>query len=142
MAKGDSVTHIRAKAMRRRMTPPEARLWTRLRAHRLQGYQFRRHPPIGPSVLDFYCPAAKLAIEVDGSSHDQPARAAKDRQRTGWLNHFHRIRVIRIAATDVRDELDGVLAFIVRLVRERVQASAPPPPPPFRRSPSPSATGR
>ncbi|WP_414644883.1 endonuclease domain-containing protein [Brevundimonas sp.] len=101
------------------MTPPEARLWTRVRAHRLQGFKFRRQHPCGPYILDFYCAAARLAIEVDGRGHEHPDQIARDRRRTRWLA-AQGIRVMRIAAHDVRDELDGVLGFIARVVRERI----------------------
>ncbi|WP_374514992.1 endonuclease domain-containing protein [Brevundimonas sp.] len=134
-------TYAQAKSLRRPMSPPEARLWNRVRGKRLHGHKFRRQHPIGPCILDFYCPAARLAVEIDGRCHEDPERLARDRRRTMWLA-ARGVRVIRVAAVYVRDELDGVLAFIVRVVRERLQASAPPPPPPFGRSPSPSATGR
>lgn len=127
------------------MTPPEARLWIRLRGHRLAGYKFRRQHPIGPYITDFYCCAARLAVEVDGRVHDCPDQVEHDRRRTRWLA-AHDVRVIRIAAVDVRDELDGVLAFIVRVVRERLADTGAAPSTPRAespaRSPSPSATER
>ncbi|HZW17160.1 MAG TPA: endonuclease domain-containing protein [Brevundimonas sp.] len=107
-----------AKRLRRPMTPPEARLWTRLRGHRLGGHKFRRQHPVGPYITDFYCAAARLAVEVDGRIHDDPLQMAHDRRRTAWLAR-QGIRVIRIAALSVRDELDGVLSFIDRVVQER-----------------------
>ncbi|GAA0625975.1 endonuclease domain-containing protein [Brevundimonas kwangchunensis] len=121
------IAHERARGLRRPMSPPEARLWNHVRGHRLRGYKFRRQHPIGPYIIDFYCPAARLAVEVDGSTHDHPDRVAHDRRRTAWLA-TQGVRVIRIAARDVRDELDGVLAFIARVVGERIVASTPPPP--------------
>ncbi len=133
-------TYAQAKSLRRPMSPPEARLWSRVRGKRLHGYKFRRQHPIGPYILDFYCAAGRLAVEIDGRAHEDPERLARDRRRTGWLR-AQGVRVIRVAAVDVRDELDGVLAFIVRVLRERLPP-APPPPPPFGRSPSPSAMGR
>lgn len=127
------------------MSPPEARLWVRLRARRLEGCKFRRQHPCGPFILDFYCAAARLAVEVDGESHNHPDQIEHDRRRTRWLA-AQGIRVVRIAAVDVRDELDGVLAFIVRVVRERTaHGSAAPSTPRAEspgRSPSPSPTGR
>lgn len=114
----DSVTHQRAKRMRQSMTPPEARLWTQLRGHRLNGYKFRRQHPFGPYILDFYCAAARLAVEVDGRGHDHPEQLEHDRRRTNWLAG-HGVRVVRLAAIDVRDELDGVLGFILGCVRDR-----------------------
>lgn len=142
---GDSITHMRAKRMRLTMSPPEARLWARLRARRLEGCKFRRQHPCGPFILDFYCAAARLAVEVDGESHNHPDQIEHDRRRTRWLA-AQGIRVVRIAAVDVRDELDGVLAFILRVVRERTaRGSAAPSTPRAEspgRSPSPSPTGR
>ena len=112
------LTVERARELHRRMTPPETRLWDRLRGKRLAGLKFRRQHPIGPYILDFYCPSARLAVEVDGRSHDRPDRVAHDRRRTAWLRERN-IRVIRLAAESVRTELDGVLDFIARVVRER-----------------------
>ncbi len=54
----------RARDLRRRLTPPEARLWVRLRREQLRGLKFRRQHPVGPYVLDFYCAEAKLAEDV------------------------------------------------------------------------------
>lgn len=114
----DGLSYTRAKAFRRRMTPPEARLWRFLRAHRLHGYGFRRQHPMGPFILDFYCPEARLAVEVDGAVHDDPERIERDRRRTAWLGR-QGVRVVRLRATAVRDEIDGVLEFIAGVVRER-----------------------
>jgi very-short-patch-repair endonuclease len=104
--------------MRREMTPPEARLWSAVRAGRLNGLKFRRQHPIGPFILDFYCAAAKLAVEVDGQVHASAAQAEHDRRRTVWLAE-RGTRVIRLNAIDVRDEFGGVLDFLLSIVRER-----------------------
>jgi len=114
----DGLSYTRAKAFRRRMTPPEARLWRFVRGHRLRGYGFRRQHPIGPFILDFYCPEARLAVEVDGATHDGPDQIERDRRRTAWLGR-RGVRVIRLRASSVRDEIDGVLDFILAVVRER-----------------------
>lgn len=123
----DSLSHIRAKAMRRRMTPPEARFWNAVRAGRLRGLKWKRQHPVGPYILDFYCAAAALAVEIDGAGHDDPEQMAHDRRRTAWLS-TKGLRVIRIAAMDVRDELDGVLDYVIGVVRERRAATESPPP--------------
>ncbi len=106
-------TMQKARELRRRMTLPEARLWVCLRGKRLANLKFRRQHPIGPYILDFYCDAAKLAVEVDGQSHEHPERIAHDARRTAWLRE-QGLRVIRIAAEDVRVSLDGVVDFIRR----------------------------
>ncbi len=114
----DGLSFTRAKAFRRAMTPPEARLWNALKAARLRGLKFRRQHPIGPYILDFYCAEAKLAVEVDGGVHDRPEQIAHDRRRTAWLAGCG-IKVIRLRAIHVKDELEGVLGFILAAVRER-----------------------
>jgi very-short-patch-repair endonuclease len=66
------------------MTDAERRLWYHLRARRLSGLKFRRQHPIPPNVADFYCEAAKLVVEVDGSQHD----AGPDSARTKKLERM------------------------------------------------------
>ena len=58
-----------ARQLRSEQTEVEQQLWRALRNRRLQGVKFRRQHPVPPYVLDFYCHAAKLAIELDGSQH-------------------------------------------------------------------------
>ncbi len=77
----------RARALRREMTDIERGLWRHLRGHRLEGHEFRRQHPVGPYVLDFYCPATKLCVEVDGSGHlDQAARCSSNRVAVATRN--------------------------------------------------------
>ena len=100
----------RARRLRRRLTPAEARLWIALRRRNLR-CKFRRQHPFGPYILDFYCPEQQLAVEVDGGVHDNDEQAAHDRRRTQWLAS-QGVRVIRCTNEEVRDHLDGVLAWI------------------------------
>jgi very-short-patch-repair endonuclease len=83
--------------MRRAMTQPEKTLWFLLRRNSL-GWHFRRQHPIGPFILDFYCAALRLCVEVDGPVHAD--QAERDQRRTNWLNK-EGIRVIRFSAEDV-----------------------------------------
>ncbi len=111
------------------MTPPEARLWSCLRGSRFRNLKFRRQHPIGPYILDFYCAAARLAVEVDGAVHDSPEQGRHDQRRTAWLAS-RGVKVIRLRAEDVRTELDGVLNFIGEAIRARLRdhpLKAPPP---------------
>src|SRR5438874_3677081 len=66
----------RTRALRREMTLPEIVLWQALRRS-LLGLRFRRQHPIGPYVLDFYCPSARLAIEIDGLAHDRDRKSTR-----------------------------------------------------------------
>jgi very-short-patch-repair endonuclease len=106
-----------ARRLRREMSPPEARLWMGLRGGRL-GVKFRRQHPIGRYVLDFYCAELKLAVEVDGHGHDHPDVMRHDRARTAWLA-TQGIRVVRLAAGDVRAELEGVMGYLKRVCEEQ-----------------------
>jgi very-short-patch-repair endonuclease len=100
----------KAKALRRELTPPEAKLWNILRRKNL-GVKFRHQHPIGAYVLDFYCPAAKLCVEVDGAVHGMGDTPDRDGRRDEWLAK-RRIRVLRVGAWDVMKNLDGVCRLI------------------------------
>ncbi|MBN9467133.1 MAG: endonuclease domain-containing protein [Brevundimonas sp.] len=106
----DAKTYQRAREMRSTLTPPEARLWTALKCQQM-GVRFRRQHPIGPYILDFYCASAKLAVEVDGMTHSDPEQAAHDARRTRWLAG-RGIRVVRIEAVRVKDDLAAVIDFL------------------------------
>ena len=88
------------RALRRRMTPAERCLWRILRNRRLGGARFRRQHGVGPYVVDFYCPASRLAVEIDGAVHEEPARAAYDAERERRLSALG-IRVVRFTNRDV-----------------------------------------
>ena len=107
------------------MSPPEALLWTRLRALRGEGPTFRRQHPIGPYVADFYCSAARLVIEVDGGDHTADRAIEHDRRRDAYLMGLG-YRVIRFPAADVMGDVNEVVQGIVEA------ALAPPPPPDLR----------
>ena len=70
-------------------------------------------------MLDFYCPEAKLAVEVDGASHSYPDRMEHDRRRTSWLE-TQGLAVLRIVAEDVRVNLDDVLVRIRSAAEQRL----------------------
>lgn len=103
------ITLQRARELRGRLTLPEVLLWQALRGRRLGAARFRRQHPVGPFILDFYCEAARLAVEVDGAGHDDPDQMRHDARRTEWLA-LRGIEVLRIPATEVLNNLEGVLA--------------------------------
>src|SRR5438105_9534059 len=70
------------------------------------GYKFRRQHPIGPYVLDFYCPTARLVIEVDGSGHAFSAGQEHGSAREAFLAES-RVRVLRFYNQQVYQEFDG-----------------------------------
>ncbi len=115
-----------ARRLRRSLSPPEARLWNRLRRRAPDKPAFRRQHPIGPYVLDFYCAKARLAVEVDGLSHDLGERPQRDERRDAWLK-AQGVTVIRFSAVDVMRRIDEVEDAIVRLAESLCAKSDPPP---------------
>ncbi len=103
----------RARKLRKQLTPPEARLWVALRRRAVAGLRFRRQHPIGPFIVDFYCPSARLAVEIDGVTHANDEVEAYDARRDLYLERVG-LTVLRIPAVYVRDNLDAVLSEIER----------------------------
>ena len=79
------LTSKRSKALRRELTEPELMLWSRLKRRSPEWHVFRCQHPLGPYILDFFCPAARLAVEVDGAIHSEEAQIAHDERRDAWL---------------------------------------------------------
>ena len=101
----------KARDLRRDMSLPEVQLWQALRGEKLGGLKFRRQHPIAPYVLDFYCAGTRLAVEIDGESHER--RAAQDARRDAFLLE-QGIRTLRIPARDVLNDLPAVTDHIYR----------------------------
>jgi very-short-patch-repair endonuclease len=99
----------RAGELRLNPTPAEAKLWSRLRAHRLAGVGFRRQHAIGNFIVDFCAPSKMLVIEVDGSQHLE--QEEYDVERTAFLR-LKGYRVLRFYNSDVMKDIDKVLEVI------------------------------
>src|SRR5258708_38375213 len=97
----------RARALRKAMTEPEIMLWSRLRGRGRGQPIFRRQFPYESMIFDFYCPAARLAVEIDGSTHWTQEKRGKDEARDAWLAG-RRIAVLRIGAGAVYHNLSQV----------------------------------
>ena len=95
--------------MRKESTASERLLWGALRDRKLDGFKSRRQHAVGPFILDFYCPAARLAIEIDGQIHARQSSADRDRQRA--LESFG-IRFLRLPAALVEHDLEVALQLI------------------------------
>jgi very-short-patch-repair endonuclease len=104
-----STKHEIAKEMRRNMTPEEKILWQYLRSNRLNGLHFRRQQIIDGFIVDFYCHAVGLVVEVDGEIHDQQIEYDLERDR---ILSARGLCVLRVKNEDVRNNLDEVLRWI------------------------------
>jgi len=113
--------------MRRAPTEWEMRLWRHLSNSQLGGYKFRRQATIEPFIVDLFCPAKGLVIEIDGDTHDD----ASDARRDGILRGkgFH---VLRFTNADVRNSMDGVLQQILLTVQSLPLRFGPTPTPPLK----------
>lgn len=109
-----------AKQYRRSLTVDERLLWQALRGNRLGGLHFRRQQVIDGYIVDFYCHAAALVVEVDGGVHEE--QAAEDARRDAALAR-RGLRVLRLRNEDVRWNLSGVLERI--LAEAKGELSAP-----------------
>ena len=103
-----------ARQHRNRPTIAEQRLWQLLRRRQVDGFRFRRQFPVGPYFADFFCPAARLAVELDGDSH--VARERKDRLRDTFFRR-RGIIVLRIPNRVVLDQPNRVVDLIRHALR-------------------------
>ena len=108
----------RRRQLRRNLSPAEARLWSHLQDKQLHGRKFRRQHSIGLYILDFYCPAQRLAVELDGAAHDHENARHYDARRTAFLASLG-ITVLRFENRDVFENAEGVLLEISRCLNEK-----------------------
>ena len=106
-----------AADLRRNMTPAERLLWQRLRASRLGGYHFRRQQIIGRFIVDFYCHAAGLVVEVDGEVHSRQTHQDAERARELTARG---LRVLRFANAEVMHDTERVCREILRAAQEHL----------------------
>ena len=129
----------RTHKLRSEMTLPEGLLWRELRK-RPAGLKFRRQHPAGIYVLDFYCAAARLAIEVDGRAHDNAPAVERDARRSEYLRS-QKVATVRVPAITVLNDVEAAVARIVEICSQRIErlsrlrpvplhhpADGPPPP--------------
>ena len=117
-----------ARTLRTNMTDAERHLWAKIRLKQLKGYQFYRQKPIGDYIVDFFCPRAKLVIEVDGSQHFSDEMTEYDRIRNEYLSSLG-LRVLRFTNTEVLKNIAGVVESIEEKIplipSERILLSPP-----------------
>ena len=110
----------KAKALRKAGILHEALLWNEIKSKKLNGLDFDRQKIIGNYIVDFYCAEKATVIEVDGFSHNE--KQTKDNNRDLFLSNLG-LKVIRILAKDVLQDMPGVVAFL----RDHPALSATPP---------------
>jgi len=100
-----------ARELRKNTTDAERFLWAKVRRKELKGYNFYRQKNISNYIVDFYCPAAKLVIEIDGGQHYSQEGSEKDRVRDRYLAGLG-FTVLRFSDREVLKNIDGVIERI------------------------------
>jgi len=100
----------RAKEMRREMTPAENILWQRLRKNQLSGFHFRRQQVIDGFIVDFYCHAISLIVEIDAGLHETQQEQDAEREAHLISRGF---QVLRFTNDRVENDIEGVLQEIL-----------------------------
>ena len=100
-----------ARTLRSNMTDAEQCLWQSIRNKQIASVQFYRQKTLLSFIVDFYCPKAKLVIELDGGQHFEPEHQAKDQQRDLQLERTG-LKVLRFDDRQVLAETDAVLKVI------------------------------
>jgi very-short-patch-repair endonuclease len=117
-----STENQKRRKLRNQMPTAEVILWSRLQKRQLLGFKFRRQFSVGPFVLDFYCPEAKLAIEIDGDSHFQNSTSDYDGSRQETIEQFG-IRFLRFTNLEIYKNLNSVLETIAVELKAAKKAS-------------------
>jgi very-short-patch-repair endonuclease len=102
---------MRARQLRRDATDADQLLWKLLRNRQVEGQKFRRQHEFGPFLLDLYCPAQWVLVEIDGSQHLIIEGLATDENRSTYLQNAG-IRVLRFTNREVLLETESVLTRI------------------------------
>jgi very-short-patch-repair endonuclease len=108
---GGHVSNVHARALRKRLTPQEVKLWMKLRELKSLGYHFRRQAPIGRFIVDFVAFGSRLVIEADGGQHGRPSGELLDSARDAFLREQN-FRVLRFWNSEIDQNLDGVMESI------------------------------
>ncbi|QGM99027.1 endonuclease domain-containing protein [Methylocystis parvus] len=111
---------VKARALRKSMTPQEVKLWVHLRQLRPQGFHFRRQAPVDGYILDFVCFKHRLIVEVDGSQHGEDQQLGHDARRDA---HFaaNGFETLRFWNADVDLNLSAVVETIIARAYEKVE---------------------
>ena len=109
-----------ARGHRTAMTQAENDLWQEIRQKKLDGLRFRRQHAVGTFIFDFYCPASRLVVEVDGAIHADPNVAERDRLRQEHIERYG-LTVLRLQNEEIHRDLPRALERIRNAARSIAQ---------------------
>lgn len=102
------------RRLRKKQTKTEKLLWAHLRRKGLNGLKFRRQHPLGRYIADFYCPEARLVVELDGKVHNLQDQREYDEVRKEIME-VHRIKLLRIKNDEIEQNIENALKRIADL---------------------------
>ncbi|WP_319589885.1 endonuclease domain-containing protein [uncultured Draconibacterium sp.] len=115
-----AVTLKKARQLRSRMTPSEVIIWEKLKNKQICGVRFRRQHPIEIFIVDFYCHAAKLVVEIDGKIH--LATKDYDNERTKEINKYN-ILILRYTNDEISNNLNKIIKEITYYTNLRLNTT-------------------
>jgi len=115
----DTIFKQRRQELRNNQTEAEKAFWSHVRNRQFLGMRFFRQYSIGPYILDFYCPAVKLAVELDGGQHNESEKREYDEARSIYLK-AQDIDVIRFWNHEVLLNVEDVLNKLTEIVTPSV----------------------
>ncbi len=96
------------------MTKAEVILWNRIRRKQVGNTQFYRQKPLGNYIVDFYSPAKKLVIEIDGGQHYESGEITnEDKKREKFLKNILKLKVTRFTNTDILKNIESVIDKVI-----------------------------
>lgn len=124
MIRNDPLLKQRRKELRLHQTEAEKTFWEQVRNRRFYGLKFIRQYSAGPYILDFYCPKAGLAVELDGGQHTEEGSREYDAARSEYLRK-QRIEVVRFWNHEVLKDMEGVLNRLTAVITSLNNAPFP-----------------
>ncbi len=122
MLRYNPLLESRARSLRSNLTDAEQRLWIRLRRKQIFGVQFYRQKTIGNYIVDFYAPAVKLVVEVDGAQHLAAVNVEYDKRRSNYLEE-RGLKVLRFDDRQVLLQLESVTEAIFQAMQKSLLTS-------------------
>ena len=124
---GVVLSNANARALRKRLTPQEVKVWVKLRELKPLGFHFRRQAPIGRYIVDFASFGSRIVVEIDGGQHGLPEGAQSDRERDTFLRS-EGFNVLRYWNSDVDENLEGVMESVLSVLNTPTPALRADPP--------------